>query len=103
MQRQRIARETCTFNAQYCNLFTKVPFDVDTSFNGEYNFLLHGLHFIDASADFIDWNRDAKVINSAMLAQRRYLANWAKFQFWPLYTPYGTTTQGGYVYQMGSL
>ena len=42
-------------------VYHKVPFDINPSFNGEYDFLLHGLHFIDASKDFVDWNKDAKV------------------------------------------
>ena len=42
-------------------------------------------------------------LNRAKLSRCRYSANWAKIQLWPLYTPYGTPTHGGYVYQMGSL
>ena len=42
-------------------VYHKVPFDINPSFNGEYDFLLHGLHFIDASKDFVDWNKEAKV------------------------------------------
>lgn len=39
----------------------KVPFDIDPSYSGEYDFLLHGLHVVDADQGFLDWNQEAKV------------------------------------------
>ena len=39
----------------------KVPFNVDPSFYGEYDFLAHGLHYITASTPFLEWNKEKKV------------------------------------------
>ena len=39
----------------------KVPFVVDTQFLGEHNFHLHGIHFIDSSDEFKEWNKENKV------------------------------------------
>ena len=40
----------------------KVPFNVDPSFYGEYDFLAHGLHYITASTPFLEWNKEKKVV-----------------------------------------
>ena len=39
----------------------KVPFNVDPSFYGEYDFLAHGLHYITASTPFLEWNKENQV------------------------------------------
>ena len=39
----------------------KVPFTATSDYNGEYNFNIHGLHYIDASEEFREWNKDKKV------------------------------------------
>ncbi len=39
----------------------KVPFAVDPTFQGEYSFYIHGIHFIDASPQFVEFNKEAKV------------------------------------------
>ena len=42
----------------------KVPFIATSAFHGEYNFNIHGLHFIDASEEFIKWNKEKMVFLS---------------------------------------
>ncbi|CAB4060065.1 unnamed protein product [Lepeophtheirus salmonis] len=37
----------------------KVSFIVEPDFPGEHSFYLHGIHYITASPDVIDWNKDA--------------------------------------------
>jgi hypothetical protein len=39
----------------------KVPFIATPDFNGEYNFNIHGLHYIDASEEFRRWNKEKQV------------------------------------------
>uniref|UniRef100_A0A0K2V8R3 Sodium channel protein Nachlike [Bombus impatiens] n=1 Tax=Lepeophtheirus salmonis TaxID=72036 RepID=A0A0K2V8R3_LEPSM len=39
----------------------KVSFIVEPDFPGEHSFYLHGIHYITASPDVIDWNKDANV------------------------------------------
>jgi hypothetical protein len=42
-------------------ILLQVPFIAQPSFNGEYDFNIHGLHFIDASKEFQKWNKDKQV------------------------------------------
>jgi hypothetical protein len=42
----------------------KVPFIATPDFNGEYNFNIHGLHYIDASEEFRRWNKEKQVKTS---------------------------------------
>ena len=39
----------------------KVPFIVDSEFFGEHHFHLHGIHFIDSSPTFKEWNKEHQV------------------------------------------
>ena len=39
----------------------KVPFIAAPDFHGEYNFNMHGLHYIDASQEFRNWNKEKQV------------------------------------------
>ena len=39
----------------------KVPFTATSDYNGEYSFNIHGLHFIDASEEFRQWNKEKNV------------------------------------------
>lgn len=39
----------------------QVPFNVDPAFNGENSIYLHGIHYIDSSPEFREWNADEKV------------------------------------------
>ena len=50
----------------------KVPYRVDPSFFGEYNFLLHGLHYITASNEFLEWNKEAQVCLLDPLNLKKY-------------------------------
>ena len=34
---------------------------VDPSFDGEHHFYLHGIHFIDSSSEFKEWNAENQV------------------------------------------
>ena len=51
----------------------KVPFKVDLPFHGEYNFYLHGLHFITSSQRFRDWNEDMQVSRNDALNKMKNL------------------------------
>jgi hypothetical protein len=46
----------------------KVPFTASSDYNGEYNFNIHGLHYIDASDEFRRWNKEKKVTGDKSLA-----------------------------------
>ena len=39
----------------------KVPFVAAPNFHGEFSFNMHGLHYIDASNEFREWNKEKKV------------------------------------------
>ena len=39
----------------------KVPFVAAANFHGEFSFNMHGLHYIDASNEFREWNKEKKV------------------------------------------
>ena len=56
----------------------KVPFNVDPSFYGEYDFLAHGLHYITASTPFLEWNKENQVCTKFFPSKNSYIIRpWA--------------------------
>ena len=60
----------------------KVPFVAAPNFHGEFSFNMHGLHYIDASNEFREWNKEKKVC-SAIQTQSGLLLRALKYKSHP--------------------
>lgn len=56
----------------------KVPFDIDPNFQGEHSIYLHGIHYIDSSEEFKEWNKENMVCYLPMDKNLTYFSTYTQ-------------------------